>query len=193
MELEHPKRISTDSILLAPRSSIQLKANLEDVLYRLSSDSNSIVKVTPDGIVRTQETLGRDLVIVRTQYNTKIGKHIFINYLLCFLCSIKAKTFDQTLAIGIEVKNVQYILASLEYPTLKMKQTEEKIPRGMNFVLKVSLHDNLGNEFSHNIEDVNGLKYDLSHKDIVDVQIGNNLTVAVSNKYKNKYTSSVSH
>ncbi|XP_037824848.1 nuclear pore membrane glycoprotein 210 [Lucilia sericata] len=154
LELEHPKRISTDSILLAPRSSIQLKANLEDVLYRLSSDSNSIVKVTPDGIVRTQEILGRDLVI--------------------------AKTFDQTLAIGIEVKNVQYILASLEYPTLKMKQTEEKIPRGMNFVLKVSLHDNLGNEFSHNIEDVNGLKYDLSHKDIVDVQIGNNLTVAIN-------------
>lgn len=92
----------------------------------------------------------------------------------------KAKTFDQTLAIGIEVKNVQYILASLEYPTIKLKHNEEKIPRGMNFILKVSLHDNLGNEFSHNVEDVNGLKYDLSHKDIVDVQIGHNLTVAVS-------------
>ncbi|TMW43035.1 hypothetical protein DOY81_011882 [Sarcophaga bullata] len=50
----------------------------------------------------------------------------------------------------------------------------------MSFVLKVSLHDNLGNEFSHNIEEVNGLKYDLSHKDIVDVQIGNNLTIAVN-------------
>ncbi|TMW42023.1 hypothetical protein DOY81_012897, partial [Sarcophaga bullata] len=34
--------------------------------------------------------------------------------------------------------------------------------------------------FSHNIEEVNGLKYDLSHKDIVDVQIGNNLTIAVN-------------
>ncbi|XP_061397212.1 nuclear pore membrane glycoprotein 210 [Musca vetustissima] len=154
LELESPKHITTDTILLAPRSSIQLKANLDDVLYRLSSDSNAIVKVTPDGIVRTQETLGRDLVI--------------------------AKTFDQTLAIGIEVKNVQYIMAALVYPTIKLKNTEEKIPRGMNFVLKVSLHDNLGNEFSHNIEDVNGLKYDLSHKDIVDVQIGNNLTVAIN-------------
>ena len=68
----------------------------------------------------------------------------------------------------------------MEYPTLKLKQIEEKLPRGMSFVLKVSLHDNLGNEFSHNIEEVNGLKYDLSHKDIVDVQIGNNLTIAVS-------------
>ena len=64
---------------------------------------------------------------------------------------------------------------------MKLKQTEEKIPRGMNMVLKVSLHDNLGNEFSHNIEDVNGIKYDLSHKDMLDIQIGNNLTVAVSN------------
>lgn len=64
MELEHPKRITTDSILLPPRSSLQLKANLEDVVYRLSSDSNSIVKVTPDGIVRSQEVLGRDLIIV---------------------------------------------------------------------------------------------------------------------------------
>ncbi|XP_013110354.2 nuclear pore membrane glycoprotein 210 [Stomoxys calcitrans] len=154
LELESPKHITTDTILLAPRSSIQLKANLDDVLYRLSSDSNSIVKVTPDGIVRTQETLGRDLVI--------------------------AKTFDQTLAIGIEVKNVQYVMASLEYSTIKLKHTEDKIPRGMNFILKVSLHDNLGNEFSHNIDDVNGLKYDLSHKDIVDVQIANNLTVAIN-------------
>lgn len=64
LELEHPKHITTDSILLAPRSSIQLKANLENVVYRLSSDSNSIVKVTPDGIVRTQDVLGRDLIIV---------------------------------------------------------------------------------------------------------------------------------
>lgn len=61
-----------------------------------------------------------------------------------------------------------------------MKQIEEKIPRGMNFMLRVSLHDNLGNEFSHNVEDVNDLRYELSHKDIVDVQIGNNFTLMVS-------------
>lgn len=79
-------------------------------------------------------------------------------------------------------------MAALVYPTIKLKNTEERIPRGMNFVLKVSLHDNLGNEFSHNIEDVNGLKYDLSHKDIVDVQIGNNLTVGVSKPKNNVST-----
>ncbi|XP_055917855.1 nuclear pore membrane glycoprotein 210 [Eupeodes corollae] len=155
LELDSPKRIKMDSILIAPRSTIQLKANLDDVVYKPDSDAaNGIVRVSSDGIVRSGDTLGRDLII--------------------------ARTYEQTLPIGIEVKNVQYILASLQYPSIKLKQTEEKIPRGMNFVLKVSLHDNLGNEFSHNIEDVNGIKYDLSHKDIVDVQIGNNLTVAIN-------------
>lgn len=99
---------------------------------------------------------------------------LFISFLFC-----QAKTVDQTLPIGIEVKNVQYILVTLQ-PDIKLKQLEHKIPRGMNFVFKVSLHDNLGNEFSHNIEDVNGLRYDLATKDVVDAQIGNNLTIAVS-------------
>lgn len=98
----------------------------------------------------------------------------------CFvLLFIQAKTVDQTLPIGIEVKNVQYILVTL-LPDIKLKQAEHKIPRGMNFVFKISLHDNLGNEFSHNIEDVNGLRYELATKDVVDAQIGNNLTIAVS-------------
>lgn len=77
LELEHPKHILTDTILMAPRTSIQLKANLDDVLYRLSSDSNSIVKVSTDGIVRTHEALGRDLIIVRID-NNKITNQAFI-------------------------------------------------------------------------------------------------------------------
>lgn len=97
---------------------------------------------------------------------------------------IQAKTVDQTLPIGIEVKNVQYILVTL-LPDIKLKQAEHKIPRGMNFVFKISLHDNLGNEFSHNIEDVNGLRYELATKDVVDAQIGNNLTIAVSPRPSN--------
>ncbi|XP_067631860.1 nuclear pore membrane glycoprotein 210 [Eurosta solidaginis] len=154
LELESPKHIKMDWILIAPRSTLQLKSNLDDVVYKLDSESSGIVKVSPDGVVRTQDTLGRDLII--------------------------AKTFEQTLPIGIEVKNIQYILASLAYPTSRLKRGEPKIPRGMNFVLQISLHDNLGNEFSHNIEDVNGLKYDLSRKDIVDVQIGSNLTIGIN-------------
>ncbi|XP_037941866.1 nuclear pore membrane glycoprotein 210-like [Teleopsis dalmanni] len=154
LELELPKRITMDWILVAPRSTIQLKSNLDNVVYKPDSASNGIVKVTKDGIVNSQDVLGRDLII--------------------------AKTFEQSLPIGIEVKNVQYILASLTYPTIKLKHIENTIPRGMNFVLKISLHDNLGNEFSHNIEEINDIKYDLSHKDIVDVQIGNNMTVAIN-------------
>ncbi|CAD7078083.1 unnamed protein product [Hermetia illucens] len=154
LEIEAPKHINQDTILIPPRSTIQLKANLDDVVYKLSSESNGIVRVSSDGNVKSGDTLGRDLII--------------------------AKTFDQTLPIDVEVKNIQYILATLLYPSVKLRQIEQKIPSGMNMILKISLHDNLGNEFSHNIEDVNGIKYELSHKDVVDVQIGNNLTVSIN-------------
>ncbi|XP_060653588.1 nuclear pore membrane glycoprotein 210 [Drosophila nasuta] len=153
LELLAPKPITMDWILAAPRSTLQLKCNMDDAVYKLDGQSSGIVSVSPDGVVNTKDTLGRDLII--------------------------AKTVDQTLPIGIEVKNVQYILVTLQ-PDIKLKQLEHKIPRGMNFVFKVSLHDNLGNEFSHNIEDVNGLRYDLATKDVVDAQIGNNLTIALS-------------
>ncbi|XP_002059350.3 nuclear pore membrane glycoprotein 210 isoform X2 [Drosophila virilis] len=153
LELHAPKPITMDWILAAPRSTLQLKCNMDDAVYKLDAQSSGIVAVTPDGVVHTKDTLGRDLII--------------------------AKTVDQTLPIGIEVKNVQYILVTLQ-PDIKLKQLEHKIPRGMNFIFKVSLHDNLGNEFSHNIEDVNGLRYDLATKDVVDAQIGNNLTIALN-------------
>ncbi|KAH8416192.1 hypothetical protein KR222_010408, partial [Zaprionus bogoriensis] len=153
LELLAPKPITMDWILAAPRSTLQLKCNMDDAVYKLDAQSSGIVGVSPDGVVHTKDTLGRDLII--------------------------AKTVDQTLPIGIEVKNVQYILVTL-LPDIKLKQAEHKIPRGMNFVFKVSLHDNLGNEFSHNIEDVNGLRYDLATKDVVDAQIGNNLTIALN-------------
>lgn len=153
LELLAPKPITMDWILAAPRSTLQLKCNMDDAVYKLDAQSSGIVSVSPDGVVHTKDTLGRDLII--------------------------AKTVDQTLPIGIEVKNVKYILVTLQ-PDIKLKQLEHKIPRGMNFVFKVSLHDNLGNEFSHNIEDVNGLRYDLATKDVVDAQIGNNLTIALN-------------
>lgn len=64
LELESPKHITMDWILVAPRSTLQLKANLDDVIYKLDSDSTGIVKVSTDGVIRTQDTLGRDLIIV---------------------------------------------------------------------------------------------------------------------------------
>uniref|UniRef100_A0A1A9WQW2 BIG2 domain-containing protein n=1 Tax=Glossina brevipalpis TaxID=37001 RepID=A0A1A9WQW2_9MUSC len=177
LELESPKRITTDSILLPSRATVQLKTNLDGAVYRLSGDSNSVVHVSSDGIVRSQEVLGRDLIIVSI-YNIQL--YVLNSIVRQAFYHFQAETFDQSLAIHVEVKNVQYILASLDYPTIKLKQPANHLPRGLNFVLKISLHDNLGNEFSRNVEDVIGLKYDISHKDIVDVQIGNNLTVAIN-------------
>ncbi|KAH8372961.1 hypothetical protein KR009_008980 [Drosophila setifemur] len=153
LDLVAPKPIKMDSILAAPRSTLHLKSNMDDTVYKLDGQSSGIVSVSPDGIVHTKNTLGRDLII--------------------------AKTVDQTLPIGIEVKNVQYILVTL-MPTIKLKKIEHKVPRGMNFVFKVSLHDNLGNEFSHSIGDANGLHYELATTDVVDAQIGNNLTIALN-------------
>ncbi|XP_044316732.1 nuclear pore membrane glycoprotein 210 isoform X2 [Drosophila rhopaloa] len=153
LELVAPKPIKMDSILAAPRSTLQLKSNMDDPVYKLDGQSSGIINVSPDGLVHTKDLLGRDMII--------------------------AKTADQTMPIGIEVKNVQYILVTL-MPNLKFRKTEHKVPRGMNFLLKVSLHDNLGNEFSHNIEPANGLRYELATKDVVDVQIDNNLTISLN-------------
>ncbi|XP_037731569.1 nuclear pore membrane glycoprotein 210 isoform X2 [Drosophila subpulchrella] len=153
LELISPKPIRMDSILATPRSTLQLKSNMDDAAYELGSQSSGIFNVKPDGVVHTKTTLGRDLLIT--------------------------KTTDQTLSIGIEVKNVQYILVAL-MPILKFKKVEHKVPRGMNFMFKVSLHDNLGNEFSHNVEDSNGLRYELATKNIVDVQINSNLTITLN-------------
>lgn len=91
----------------------------------------------------------------------------------------QASSLDQTLSLPIEVKNIHYVLATLDAPSVKFKHTEKKIPRGMNIFLKVTLHDNLGNEFSHNFEDINTLKHKLSSKEIADIHIGGNFTIGV--------------
>lgn len=69
LEIEAPKHINQDTILIPPRSTIQLKANLDDVVYKLSSESNGIVRVSSDGNVKSGDTLGRDLIIVRIEIN----------------------------------------------------------------------------------------------------------------------------
>lgn len=89
---------------------------------------------------------------------------------------------DQTLSIPIEVKNIHYVLATLHAPTMKLKYAEHKIPAGMNVALKITLHDNLGNEFSHNLEDLSGgsLRHKLSRKEMADINVGANFTIRVS-------------
>lgn len=66
LELESPKRITTDAILIPPKSQINLKANLPDATFKLAAESSgTIIKVSSDGILETNEAVGRDLIIVR--------------------------------------------------------------------------------------------------------------------------------
>lgn len=155
LELESPKHITSDSILIPPKTKIQLKSNLDDAVYELEkSDSLTNLKVSRSGLITTPETNGRSLVI--------------------------ASSADQTLAIPIEVKNIHYILASLHPQSLKLNSIEHKIPIGFQLLLRVTLHDNLGNEFVHNFDDLNPLVHRLSRKEIVDVSIGENFTLALN-------------
>lgn len=155
LELESPRKIVSEAILVPPLAQINLKANIPEATFKLASESaNSIVRVSKDGILETTDALGRDLIIAYAQ--------------------------DQTLSIPIEVKNIHYVLASLELPSIKLRNVEATLPSGINLVMKVALYDNLGNEFSHNLQDVNTLKYSLSRKDTVDLNVGENFTIGVS-------------
>lgn len=157
LELLSPKHITTDIVLLPPKTTINLKANLNDVHYVLENSTNRIVKVSKDGIVQTSDTIGRDLIIARTN--------------------------DQILSIPIEVKNIHYILTTYHLARAKLKHTESKIPRGMTMLMKTTLHDNLGNEFSHNLDNINSLKHKLSSKEIGEIRIGENFIFGVSRFY----------
>lgn len=64
LELESPKRITNDAIIVPPRSLINLKANLPDVSFRFADETIGGLKVSGDGVLSTNDAVGRDLVIV---------------------------------------------------------------------------------------------------------------------------------
>jgi nuclear pore complex protein Nup210 len=78
LELEQPKRIVYDPILIPPKSSIQLKANLNDVTYELESDAGSVLKVSKNGLVKSGDANGRTLVIVSEL--KKVKSKIFVKF-----------------------------------------------------------------------------------------------------------------
>jgi nuclear pore complex protein Nup210 len=78
LELEQPKRIVYDPILIPPKSSIQLMANLNDVTYELESDVGSVLKVSKNGLVKSGDANGRTLVIVSELKNVK--SKIFVKF-----------------------------------------------------------------------------------------------------------------
>lgn len=65
LELESPKRLVADTVLIPPNFTGNLKTNLADTEYYVEAkDSGSVVTVTRDGTLRSGETIGRDVVIV---------------------------------------------------------------------------------------------------------------------------------
>lgn len=65
LELEQPRHISSDVIIVPPRSQINLKANLPDARFHVADEkTGSGLKVSADGVLRTSDHIGRDLIIV---------------------------------------------------------------------------------------------------------------------------------
>lgn len=74
LELEQPRHISSDVIIVPPRSQINLKANLPDARFHVADDTNGVggLKVSADGVLRTSDHIGRDLIIVSVSTNKKL-------------------------------------------------------------------------------------------------------------------------
>lgn len=78
------------------------------------------------------------------------------------------------------MKNIHYILATLHTPAPKLKHTETHVPRGVQLTLRVTLHDNLGNEFWHQLDDVQTLSTRMTRREMADIRVGGNFTIGVS-------------
>ena len=150
LELESPKRIVHDPIIIPPRTNLQLKVNLEDTVFEVNEQADgSVINVSRDGGVKTFDMLGTSLLV--------------------------ATCNDQKLDIPVEVKNVNYIMATV-VPATFIQGVKSHLPRDLSFLIRISLHDNLGNEFSHSFEDI---KWKLSNKNTVEVHTGDNFTLSV--------------
>lgn len=65
LELEQPRRIASDVIIVPPRSQINLKANIPDARFHVADEiSGGGLRISADGVLRTSDHIGRDLIIV---------------------------------------------------------------------------------------------------------------------------------
>ncbi|CRK92902.1 CLUMA_CG006265, isoform A [Clunio marinus] len=148
--LEMPKKIIHDPIIITPKTTLQLKVNLDDTTFELNEQADRrIVDVTQDGVVRSLEMLGTTLVV--------------------------ANCNDQKLDIPIDVKNIHYLMATVN-PTTQLLNAGKQLPRDLSFTISVTLHDNIGNKFSHGLEDI---KWKLSNRNIVEIKTVDNSTLSV--------------
>lgn len=151
LELESPKRIVHDPIIIPPRTNLRLKVNLDETVFGVDEQADrNIINVSKDGVVNTSDMLGKSL--------------------------LTATCNDQKLDIPVEVKNVNYIMTTVK-SIVQMKSFETHLPKDINFVISVSLHDNFGNEFSHSFENI---KWKLSNKNAVAVRATENSTLSIA-------------
>lgn len=88
LELESPKRISSDAIIVPPNSIVNLKANLPDTSFKFAAETVGGLKISSDGVLRTSEAIGRDLVIVSNFILTFIkGVKEYLHFLLVVVLS----------------------------------------------------------------------------------------------------------
>lgn len=91
----------------------------------------------------------------------------------------------------LRVKNIHYIMASLHVgdssssssPSVgiaNLRIGESKIPRGLTVQLKVTLHDNMGNEILHNWDATEHLGYAVARRDGLTVHIDSEFQLTVS-------------
>lgn len=151
LELESPKKIVHDPIIIPPRMNVQLKTNLDDTTFEIFDQADkNVINVSKDGMITSFETLGTSLVVASSSSN------------------------NQKLDIPIEVKKIHYVMASAVTSDVRMKGTMTQLPSDLNFDLTISLHDNLGNKFSHTLEEIN---WKLSNRNTVEVHNGANFTL----------------
>jgi nuclear pore complex protein Nup210 len=152
LELESPKKILYDPIIIPPKMTIHLKTNLDDTTFSINDQSDrSVINVSKDGTVKSQDLLGMSLIVASSASN------------------------DQQLDIPVEVKNINYIMASV-VPNIQTKGNEHQLPKDLNFAIHISLHDNLGNVFSHSFEEI---KWHSSNRDSAEIVARDNLTINV--------------
>lgn len=60
-----------------------------------------------------------------------------------------------------------------------MKNIDKILPNGFNVVLKITLHDNVGNQFAHDYENFHMLRHRLSSKGFIDAQFRGNFSLTL--------------
>lgn len=81
----------------------------------------------------------------------------------------------------LRVKNIHYIMASLESAGHgNLRIGEPKLPRGLTVQLKISLHDNMGNEILHSWDATEHLGYAVSRRDGLTVHVDADFKLTVS-------------